>query len=67
MALPDRAGDRTYKGRSYLGRCYLKRRAGDADNVILSAVEYNRRLVLAWVSMVLRIVFLGRPSNRLLH
>jgi transposase, IS5 family len=33
----------------HLGRCYLKGRAGDAANAILSAVGYNLRLVLAWL------------------
>jgi IS5 family transposase len=31
----------------HLSRCYLKGREGDAVNVILSAVGYNLRLVLA--------------------
>jgi Resolvase, N terminal domain len=35
------------KAEGHLGRCYLKGRAGDAANVILSAVGYNLRLVLA--------------------
>lgn len=39
---------------SHLGRCYLKGRDGDAANVILSAVGYNLRLVLAWLRMILR-------------
>jgi hypothetical protein len=34
-----------------LGRCYLKRRQGDAANAILSAVGYNRRAVLAWLGL----------------
>ena len=29
------------KAEGHLGRCYLKGRAGDAANVILSAVGYN--------------------------
>src|SRR5215470_8422107 len=64
------------KAEGHLGRCYLKGRAGDAANVILSAVGYNLRLVLAW----LRIIFArhptratpdlhnsAQPSNRLLN
>ena len=49
----------------HLGRCYLKGRAGDAANAILSAVGYNLRLVLAW----LRISCLnpGRDNPRLLQ
>src|SRR5438477_10280932 len=41
------------------GRCYLKGRAGDAANVILSAVGYNLRLVLAWLRTILRVVLLA--------
>jgi len=40
----------------YLGRCHLKGRAGDAANVILSAVGYNLRRVLAWLRLLLRII-----------
>jgi transposase, IS5 family len=36
-----------------------KGRAGDAANVILSAVGYNLRLVLAWLRMILRVVLLA--------
>ena len=64
------------KAESHLGRCYLKGRAGDAANVILSAVGYNLRLVLAWLRIILRVILLallpdlynsGQPSNRLLN
>ena len=37
----------------HLGRCYLKRREGDAANVILTAVGHNVRLVLARRTMFL--------------
>lgn len=37
------------KAEGHLGRCYLKGRAGDAANVILSAVGHNFRRVLAWL------------------
>ena len=47
------------KAEGHLGRCYLKGRPGDAANVILSAVGYNLRLVLAWLSMILRLVLLA--------
>ncbi len=47
------------KAEGRLGRCYLKGRAGDAANVILSAVGYNLRLVLAWLRMILRVVLLA--------
>ena len=38
----------------HLGRCYLKGRAGDAANAILTAVGYNFRRVLAWLRALLR-------------
>jgi IS5 family transposase len=37
------------KAEGHLGRCYLKGRAGDAANAILSAVGYNFRRILAWL------------------
>ena len=37
------------KAEGHLGRCFLKGRAGDAANVILSAVGHNFRRILAWV------------------
>src|SRR5215813_8692821 len=46
------------KAEGHLGRCYLKGRAGDAANVILSAIGYNLRLVLAWLRMILRLLLL---------
>jgi len=63
------------KAEGHLGRCYLKGRAGDAANDILSAVGYNLRLVLAWLRIILRVILLallqtsqfGQPSNRLLN
>jgi IS5 family transposase len=47
------------KAEGHLGRCYLKGRAGDAANTILSAVGYNLRLVLAWLRMILRFILLA--------
>src|SRR5438874_6995513 len=47
------------KAEGHLGRCYLKGRAGDATNVILSAVGYNLRLVLAWLRIILRVILLA--------
>ena len=47
------------KAEGHLGRCYLKGRAGDAANVILSAVGYNLRLVLAWLSIILHVILLA--------
>ena len=42
------------KAEGHLGRCYLKGRAGDAANAILSAVGYFRR-ILAWLRALLRL------------
>jgi hypothetical protein len=39
--------------------CVSQLIAGDAANVILSAVEYNLRLVLAWLRMILHVVLLA--------
>jgi IS5 family transposase len=47
------------KAEGHLGRCYLKGRVGDAANAILSAVGYNLRLVLAWLSMISRTILLA--------
>src|SRR6478609_9221220 len=41
------------KTEGHLGRCYLKGRAGDAANVILSAVGHNFRRILAWLRELL--------------
>ena len=51
------------KREGHLGRCYLKGRAGDASNLILSAVGYNLRLVLAWLRIILRVILLARRSE----
>ena len=40
------------KAEGHLGRCYLKGRAGDAANAILSAVGYNFRRILAWLRVL---------------
>ena len=37
------------KAEGHLGRCYLKGRAGDAANAILTAVGHNFRRILAWL------------------
>jgi hypothetical protein len=42
----------------HLGRCYLKGSEGDAANVIVTAVGYNLRLILAWLSSLLRLIAL---------
>ena len=44
------------KAEGHLGRCYLKGCAGDAANVILGAIGYNLRLVLAWLRIILRVI-----------
>ncbi|MBB4366870.1 hypothetical protein GGD65_007944 [Bradyrhizobium sp. CIR18] len=41
------------KAEGDLGRCYLKGRAGDAANVVLSAVGHNFRRILAWLRELL--------------
>ena len=58
------------KNEGHLGRCWLKGRKGDAANVVLSAVGYNFRLVLAWLRAFLRLILnaliqaLGPPNQR---
>ena len=47
------------KAEGHLGRCYLKGRAGDATNAILSAVGYNFRRILAWLSALLRLFLIA--------
>src|SRR5436309_9634799 len=44
------------KAEGHLGRCYLKGRAGDAANVVLSAVGHNFRRVLAWLRDFWRLI-----------
>ena len=46
------------KNDGHLGRCYLKGRDGDAANAILTAVGYNFRLLLAWLSALLRLILI---------
>lgn len=41
------------KAEGHLGRCYLKGRAGDAANVVLSVVGHNFRRILAWLRELL--------------
>jgi len=56
------------KNEGHLARCWLKGRKGDAANVVLSAVGYNFRPVLAWLSAFLRLILnaiiqaLNQPS-----
>jgi len=47
------------KTEGHLGRCYLKGRAGDAANVILSAVGYNFRRILAWLRALVRLFLIA--------
>jgi transposase, IS5 family len=41
------------KAEGHLGRCYLKGRAGEAANVVLSAVGHNFRRILDWLRQLL--------------
>jgi len=43
----------------HLDRCYLKGRAGDAANAILTAVGHNLRLVLAWLRILLCLILIA--------
>ncbi len=47
------------KSEGHLGRCYLKGRAGDAANTILTAVGYNFRRILAWLRALLRSIVIA--------
>jgi transposase, IS5 family len=47
------------KSEGHLGRCYLKGRAGDAANAILSATGHNLRRVLAWLKAFLRPILMA--------
>ncbi len=44
------------KTEGHLGRCFLKGRAGDATNAILTAAGHNLRLVLRSLSRLLRFI-----------
>ena len=50
------------KADGHLGRCYLKGRAGDAANAILTAVGHNFRLVLAWLRILLCLILAALRS-----
>ena len=52
------------KSEGHLGRCYLKGRAGDAANVILSAVGSNFRRILAWLKLLWHLILIA--SSRLI-
>jgi IS5 family transposase len=47
------------KAQGHLGRCYLKGRAGDAANAILTAIGHNLRLVLSWLRIVLGLILIA--------
>jgi len=47
------------KAEGHLGRCYLKGRAGDAANAILTAVGYNFRRILEWLRALLRLILIA--------
>jgi IS5 family transposase len=44
------------KAEGHLGRCYLKGRAGDAANVVLSNAGHNFRHILAWLRDFCRLI-----------
>src|SRR3982751_5323115 len=48
------------KTEGHLGRCYLKGRAGDAANIVLSAVGHNFRRILAWLRAFLCLLLFPR-------
>ncbi len=54
------------KAEGHLGRCYLKGRAGDAANALLSAVGHNFRRILVWLRdlLCLLLIELFRSSIR---
>jgi transposase, IS5 family len=47
------------KSEGHLDRCYLKGRDGDAANVILTAIGYNFRRILAWLRDILRLILVA--------
>jgi IS5 family transposase len=47
------------KAEGHLGRCYLKGRAGDAANAILTAAGYNFRRILAWLRDFLYLILIA--------
>jgi hypothetical protein len=54
------------KAEGHLGRCYLKGRAGDASNVVLSAVGHNFRRIIARLRELL-CLFLVQLSRTLVR
>lgn len=44
------------KSDGHLGRNFLKGRHGDRANAVLSAVGQNIRLILRWLSLLLRLI-----------
>ena len=44
------------KAEGHLGRCYVKGRAGDPANVVLSAVGHNFHRILAWLRDFWRLI-----------
>ena len=44
------------KADGHLGRNFLKGRAGDQINAVMSAVGYNLRLILKWLRILLRLI-----------
>ena len=52
------------KTEGHLGRCYLKGRAGDAANAILTTVGYNFRRILAWLRIFLALMLASTSPLR---
>jgi len=44
------------------GRSYLAHRAGDAIKAMLAAVGYNFRLLLRWLTLLLRAMLVARAE-----
>ena len=51
------------KEQGHLGRCYLKRHAGDAANANLTAAGYNFRRILASLRIFLRIILAALTTD----
>ena len=55
------------KAEGHLGRCFLKGRAGDAANIVLSAVGHNFGRILAWLRFLAPCPHLGSPGKALVN
>ena len=50
------------KAEHRMGRNHLAHRAGDAINAMLAAVGYNFRILLRWLSLLLRAILAARMA-----